>query len=131
MGTKRDNGQQLSGWSAGPITFYKGAERRGKPRINEAFSATVRGVNAEGKAFEIYTNLQNLSSGGLCFRMAEQVNQNSKLFILTRLSIDAYEKEPVARVAIRAVVLRAKPQPEGMLEVAAKILQKRFVWKKE
>lgn len=130
-GSKRDNGQQLSERSGGPVRFYRGAERRAKPRINEAFSATVRGVNADGKAFEIYTHLQNLSRGGLCFRMAQQVFERSKLFIVIRLSTDPDENKPAARVAIRAVVLRAELQPDDLLEVAAKIAQFRFLSRKD
>lgn len=130
-GSKRGNGQQLSEWSGVPVRFYRGAERRAKPRINKAFSATVRGVNAEGKAFETYTHLQNLSSGGLCFRMAQQVIERSKLFIVTRLSTDPDEKKPAALVAIRAVVLRAELRPDEMLEVATKIVQFRFLSQKD
>jgi hypothetical protein len=131
VGAKRDKEQQLSEWIDEPLSAYAGAERRGKPRIYVPFSARVRGVDDTGKTFEAYTHLDNLSAGGVYFRMAQPVLEGARLLIVTRLATDADKEKPAARIAIRVSVVRVEPQPDGMLEVAAKILQYRFLWQKD
>jgi hypothetical protein len=127
---KRDKEEQLS-WIDEALSAYGGAERRGKPRIYAPFSARVRGVDDTGKTFETDTYLDNLSACGVYFRMAQQVLEGARLLIVTRLSTDADKEKPAARLAIRVSVVRVEPQPDGMLAVATKILQYRFLWHKD
>ena len=131
VGAKTDREQQLSEWIDGSLDSYRGAERRRKPRIIAPFSATVRGVDANGKAFQILTDLHNLSAAGVYFPMEEQVSEGSRLFIVTRLSTSSDEEKPAARVAIRVIVLRVEAKPDGIVAVAAKILQNRFLWQRD
>ncbi|MFN2492501.1 MAG: hypothetical protein ABR501_06420 [Pyrinomonadaceae bacterium] len=130
VGAKRDKESEFSEWIGGALTHYNGAERRGKPRIIAPFSAVVRGVNSNGEPFQIYTDLHNLSAAGVYFAMEENVTEGSRLFIVTRLA-RGDETKPAAQVAIRVVVLRVQRQREGLLEVAGKILQNRFLWQRD
>ena len=130
VGAKRDKEQLLSEWISESQNVYTGAERRVKPRLYAPFSAMVRGVDAKGEAFEINTNLHNLSAAGVYLGMAQPVAEGSRLFIVTRLST-ADETKRAARVAMLVVVLRVEAQPDGTLEVAAKILRNRFLWQKD
>ena len=131
VGAKRDKDHKPSEGVGEPLTAYKGAERRVKPRIYAPFSALVRGVDARGIPFEIYTHLHNLSAEGVSFRTSQQVTEESRLFIVTRLSPDPADNRPAPRVAIRVVVLRVDPLPDGMSEVAARIVRNRFLWQQD
>ena len=91
----------------------------------------MRGVDDTGKTFETHTYLDDLSASGVYFRIAQQVLEGARLLIVTRLSTDADKEKPAARLAIRASVVRVEPQPDGMFEVAAKILRYRFLWYKD
>ena len=64
-----------------------GAERRRHPRLRKPFPATVRGVDAYGKSFEANTVLDNLSASGLYLQLERFVRQETKLFVIIRLSI--------------------------------------------
>jgi hypothetical protein len=57
----------------------RAVERRVKTRLREPFPATVRGVDTEGRAFQLHAELGNMSSSGLYFRMAHGVNVGEEL----------------------------------------------------
>ena len=106
---------------------YEGVERRRKLRIFEHFPATVRGVNVGRESFEVNTNLDNLSAGGLYLRMTQHVEQSTELFVIVRLAITTSLETIAPRVAIRGRVLRAEPQPGGICGVAVTFTRHRFL----
>ena|SRR5688572_4933307 len=90
---------------------YKGAERRSKPRIYDTFPVTVRGVDAEGEAFESETVLDNFSAGGLYFRLSRRVEPGAKLDLIIRLTPIPDNGVNAPRVLMHGVVLRAESRP--------------------
>jgi PilZ domain len=100
-------------------------ERRTKARIQECFPVTVR-VNRKSEAFKTDTVIENLSSSGLYMKLPFDVEQGTKLFALLLLS-PVGSGESASRVALRGVVTRSDPQPEGTYGVAVVIKQHRFV----
>ena len=106
---------------------YLGPERRDKPRLNVPFPAMVRGVNANGEAFETDTHLNNLSRGGLNLKLGQPVEPGMKLFILIQLAAPESQDAEAPRVAVRGNVLRVERQPDGPYSVAVAITQYRFL----
>ena len=94
------------------------AERRAKPRIQTPFPVSVRGVDADGEAFEVSTILDNLSAGGLYLRLVRRVEPGAEVSMEIRLSTAP------ARGALRAVthgvVLRVEPRFGGACGAAVR-----------
>ena len=110
----------------GLLDNFFGEERRLKLRLYGSFPATVRGVNDIGEAFEIDASLENIGAGGLYLRMAQKVSPGAKLFIVTRLT-RASRGVSAPRLALRGIVLRVEPQPDGTCGVAAGVTSHRFL----
>jgi len=89
------------------------AERRRKPRVAVEFTATVRGVDAAGEAFEESPLLDNLSASGLFFKVARQLEPGTSLFVVFPFPTAPTDKVPPPRVAVRGVVRRVVPQADG------------------
>ena len=102
-------------------------ERRRKPRIQNAFRATVRGVNTSGEAFETITVLDNLSAGGLHLFLRQRVEQGAKVFIVIQFSTRPSVREARPRVAIRGDVLRVERQSSGACDIAVAFTGHRFL----
>jgi c-di-GMP-binding flagellar brake protein YcgR len=101
-------------------------ERRIKPRIDLPFSARVCGIDANGKAFEIGSVLDNFSAGGLYLRMARTLKQGAELLILVELpngSADA----GTSQIEARGVILRVEPQANGDCGIAVVFTKHRFI----
>jgi hypothetical protein len=107
--------------------FYRGLERRGKPRVATPFPATVRGVNAKGEAFETDTHLNDLSGGGLKLRLTQPVQQGAKLFIIIWLGPAPSRDAETPRVAVRARVVRIEPESNGAYCAAVTVTNYRFL----
>ena len=110
----------------GLLDNFFGEERRLKLRLYGSFPATVRGVNDVGEAFEIGASIENIGAGGLYLRMAQKVSPGAKLFIITRITA-ASGAASAPRVALRGIVLRAEPQPDGTCDVAVGVTSHRFL----
>lgn len=107
--------------------FYRGLERRAKPRVATPFPTTVRGVNANGEVFETDTHLNNLSGGGLHLRLAQPVKQGAKLFIIIWLAPSPNREVATPRIAVRGRVVRVEPESNGAYGVAVAVTQHRFL----
>ena len=90
---------------------YEGPERRSKPRIYDPFPTTVRGVDAQGEAFESESVLDNFGAGGLYLRLARRVERGAELDFVIRLSPILTNDVDAARVVMHGVVLRAESRP--------------------
>lgn len=107
-------------------TQYDDEERRGKLRIPGPFPAVVRGVDGRGEAFETDTVLDNLSAGGLYFRLIPQVEQGAKIFVAVQLSMAPNKEATRSRLAVLGVTLRVEPQPSGIWGTAVAFTRHRF-----
>ncbi len=91
---------------------FSDCERRGKPRVDQPFPVTVRGVDAMGEPLNIDTVLDNMSVGGLYVRIPRRLEPGAYITVGIRVSAP-WEERPAARVATRGVVLRVEPAPGG------------------
>ena len=87
-------------------------ERRGRPRVEQPFPVTVRGVDATGEPLDIDTVLDNMSAGGLYVRIPRRIEPGARLAVGIRLSVPGGQGRK-ARVAARGVVLRADSTAHG------------------
>jgi len=106
---------------------YTGQERRGSPRIETPFPAAVRSVDIGNQPFKEYVVLDNLSSGGLYLRLARQVQQGIRLFVLVRLSIDPDADSTTACIALHGVALRVEARLGGVFGTAISLVHYRFI----
>ena len=92
------------------MTDFPERERRAKPRVQEPFPVTVRGVDATGARLDIDTALDNVSGGGLYVRIPRLIQPGAELVVGIRLSGPG-AWQSTARVATRGVVLRVDAKP--------------------
>ena len=101
-------------------------EFRRHERIYEPFPVMGRSVDASGEAFGIHTVLDNFSASGLYVRLERRVECGTKLFAIVHISTSQPEV-PAPCVAVRGVVLRAEPQPDGTWGAAVRFTRYRFL----
>lgn len=109
------------------MEVHSGVDRRRHPRLYEPFPAMVSGVDTGGTAFRIKTELNNFSAGGLGVRLMQCVASGAKLFAIVRISTAVDPEAPAARVAVRGVVVRTEPQPDGLWGVGVQFRRHRFL----
>jgi len=107
--------------------IYPGKERRRRPRIYDPFPTTVRGVDAQGEAFESATVLDNFGAGGLYLRLTRRVERGAELDFVIRLSPLTPDDGNAASVVIHGVVLRAESRPCDTCGVAIGALNYHFL----
>jgi len=92
-----------------------------------SFPVKVRGVDNFSQAFEVEALLDNLSVGGLYLRLPQSVAPGETLFILVMFPKHRSEEGSARRVALRGVVVRAEPEPDGNCGLAIAIRHHRFI----
>jgi hypothetical protein len=102
-------------------------ERRRTPRLVASFPAAVVGAGAAGGAFELSTELDNISAGGLYLRLGRRVETGATLLVVVHLCAAGRETRDTARVAIDGLVLRADAHAGGRYGLAIKITNHRFL----
>ena len=102
-------------------------ERRSTPRLAASFPASVVGAGATGGVFEINTELDNISAGGLYLRLDRRVEPGATLLVVVHLCAVGRETRDTARVAIDGLVLRCESHPGGRCGLAIKITNHRFL----
>lgn len=100
-------------------------ERRLKPRIYDPFPALVKGLDQDGKPFEVKTIIDNLSFGGFYVRLMPCLRPGARIFLLIYLSHDL-TGDSAPCVAVRGKVLRVDHLPGGVCGVAAVISRSRY-----
>ena len=103
------------------------SERRIKPRIDLPFSARVRGVDANGEAFEMNSVLDNFSANDLYLRMERSLKQGAELLVLVDLPTISTDNAGASQIEAQGVILRAEPQPNGGCGVAVAFTKHRFL----
>lgn len=98
-------------------------ERRRSLRIDTPFPALVR-----GRGFEEEAMLDNLSADGLYVRLNCPQPLGARLFVLVRFTAGASWRVHGPGVAIRGMVVRVEPQPDGRCGVALLALRHRLIF---
>ena len=111
----------------GALSHYTSQERRTSPRIETPFPAAVRSVDVDDQPFREYAVLDNLSSGGLYLRLARQVRQGIRLFVLIRLSIAPDADSSTACIALHGIAQRIELRPGGVFGTAIRLKHHRFI----
>jgi PilZ domain-containing protein len=106
------------------VTDFPERERRGRPRIEQPFSATVRGVDATGERLDIDAVLDNMSTGGLYVRIPRPIEPGTRLTFGIRVWVPG-ALEPGARIAARGVVKRVNATPRGEYGLAVEFTRHR------
>ena len=83
-------------------------ERRRNLRIQEQFPVKVRGVDADGVAFDVETVIENLSSGGLYIKLAKRVALGGRLLFVIYLSSTREPNKAAPVVAAHGKVIRSE-----------------------
>jgi hypothetical protein len=99
------------------------AERRAKPRLAKAMSASVWGTDAQGKKFEIDSVIDNMSSRGIYLRMPWAMS----LGVEINLAISFSNGQPRPNAVVRGEVLRDEPLTDGRHGVAVAIREHHFI----
>ena len=97
---------------------YEGVERRGKPRLYDAFPAKVRGSNKAGQALEVDARTENLSASGLYLFLPWNVELGALLCVTIRLASAESLVASAARVLTQGVVKRVEPRADGYYGLA-------------
>jgi hypothetical protein len=99
-------------------------ERRAKPRIRQPFPTTVSGTDAEGRFFELESELANLSSSGLYLRLPRRVEIGDQLKFRISFS-NGIDTGAVASVLGR--VLRSDQGLDGLNGFGLAIMHYEFI----
>lgn len=110
-----------------PMLDRPGLEQRRHPRLFQPFPTTARGVDSFGNGFDISTVLANFSARGLYLQLSERLEPGAKLFAIVRLGTTRDSALRAPRVAVRGVVMRIDPKPDGRNGVAVRFTRHRFV----
>jgi hypothetical protein len=105
----------------GSIGFYRHRiyEKRLKPRIEAYIPARIRGLDADGKAFDLKTKLGNLSAGGMYLRIDRPVQTDAALFAVFALA--------ELKVAARCIVCRTERLPDGFFGLGVRFKRYRLL----
>lgn len=107
--------------------FALAGDRRSKPRLAKPFHINVQGRAQDGSSFEVATVLKNMSSSGIYLYLDRQVEVGARLALTIRLSTSENDEVPVARVAVKGIVVRTESQPNGDCGTAVAIIKRQFV----
>ena len=125
-GQRVDPSPEVQPWRE-DIEGLSAEERRRQPRLYAPFAARLRSVDAAGEAFESDAVLDNFSAGGLYVRLPRRVEPGTKVFAVVRIATGLPSGTPGPRVAVRGVVLRTEPQPDGRYGLGVRFTRHRFL----
>jgi hypothetical protein len=106
---------------------HNGREAQRSPRLYEPFPILLRGVDALGEAFALEAVVDHLSAADFSVRLPYRLEPGMKLFAIVRFSL-APSEVPEARVALRGLVLRVAPLPDGRWDTSVRITRHRFLF---
>lgn len=90
-----------------------------EPRIHGLFPAQVRGVDSSGAAFRAETLIDDFGATEFELRLPRRVEAGERVLVVA----DIHE----ATVALRGVVLRAEPLPDGAHRMTVAVTHHRFL----
>jgi hypothetical protein len=86
---------------------------------------TVRVLDERGQRFRTETVVDNLSAKGLFVRLGQFVHCGARLFALLRLSPAPEKTAPAPMFALRGVVKRVVPLPDGSFGIGVEFTRHR------
>jgi hypothetical protein len=101
-------------------------ERRGKPRMECAYPATVRGYSLDEKKFEENATVINLSASGIYVLLNRFINKGQDLSVKIAFPTGSLEWGS-SKMATKGVVVRTEALSEGVLGIAIKFQRRRFL----
>jgi hypothetical protein len=101
-------------------------ERRSKPRFKCAYQAIVRGGCGNGKKFEENATVLNLSACGLYVVLPRFIQEGQELSVKIAFPTGSLERG-TSKLATNGVVVRIEPFSEGVLGIAIKFQNYRFL----
>jgi hypothetical protein len=101
-------------------------ERRQKPRIHCTYPALVHGCNREGKKFEEYATVLNLSASGAYMVLNRSIIPGQDLSVKISMPTGSLESGTF-KLATAAQVVRAEPLGGIVLGIAIKFQHYRFL----
>ena len=99
------------------------AERRVKTRIRQPFPTRARGVDSDGRPFDLNVGLENISSGGAYLRIPRALRPGDDLHLVVRFS-NGYQG---ATAALLGRILRVEPGLDGLNGIAMLIQRYEFI----
>src|SRR3990172_5694409 len=110
-----------------PLSDYILTERRSQPRISVDFPVKLRGTDKNGQKFEVETLVKNLSASGLYLQLSQRVEHGENLFMIIQFLNPVSVDVEMARVAVKGVVVRVEPLPNGECGVGVLMKHRRFL----
>ena len=102
-------------------------ERRSKLRVQGPIPARVRGVDDNGKPFDIVASLDDLSAGGLHMLLECRVEDAARLFFIIRIPARPGADATGMIVAARGVARRIEPRRDGSCAVGVEFRRYRQI----
>src|SRR5262245_271781 len=109
------------------VNEYVGPERRQRTRARVKCPVTVHGKDASGQRINAAAVLENLSASGLCVNSAHLMQPGQRLFAIIHFVPAVVSESAIARVAIRATLVRSEPRPGGRHALGVSINDYRFL----
>ena len=100
--------------------------RRIKPRVDCDYPAIIEGYNPDGKRYNGYARLANLSASGLFMKTNRRVENGTELSVLILLAGSIIESD-APKIATNGTVVRTEPQTDGTCGVAIKFNRYQFL----
>jgi hypothetical protein len=102
---------------ATPLPIYLGPERRRHVRLDDAFPAKVQGIDADGRPFDVETEVNNVSACGFHASLPVRVDRGAKLSTTIRFSTVSVAQARPKCLAVHGTVRRAEALPDGTFGV--------------
>ncbi len=100
--------------------------RRIKPRVDCDYPAIIEGYDPDGKRYNGYARLANLSASGLFMKTNRRVENGVELSVLILLAGSIIESD-APKIATNGTVVRTETQHDGTCGVAVKFNRYRFL----
>ncbi|HWP42738.1 MAG TPA: PilZ domain-containing protein [Blastocatellia bacterium] len=91
---------------------------RMKPRLYHPFPIKVQGIDSNGQEFTLETALDNISAGGLYFRLPHSVEIGDHLTIIIRMSSATAGPDSGMQIAAYSTILRVEELLTGEYGIA-------------
>jgi len=101
-------------------------ERRGKPRMECAYPAIVRGYSLDGMKFEENATVLNLSASGVYVLLNRFIKKGQDLSVKIAFPTSSLELGS-SKLATKGVVVRTEALSEGVLGIGIKFQRRRFL----
>lgn len=102
------------------------SDRRIKPRVSCDYPAIIEGYDPDGKRYNGYARLANLSASGLYMKTHRNIENGAELTVLILLAGSIIESD-APKITTNGTVVRTEPQHDGSCGVAIQFKHYRFL----